>query len=525
MEHRPYRTELTPVSFLRRSARTMPDQTAVVHEDRRYGYAELDQRVNRLASALRSTGLERHDRVAVLCPNTPALLEAHYGVPAAGGVLVAINTRLTSDEIGYILRDSGSKLLLVDHELERLLEPLELSGVDVVRVEDSGSSEDPYEELLAAGSPDPVESWLEDEDEPLSINYTSGTTGSPKGAVYNHRGAYLRALGLALETGLRYGSVHLWTLPMFHCNGWCYPWAVTAMAGRHVCLRKVDPARIWDLLESEGVTHFSGAPTVHISIVNHERAHPLEQSVIVPTGGAPPSPTLLAGMRELNLHPLHLYGLTESYGPHLACTPKPEWDDLPLEQQAALGARQGVAYNPADQLRVVDQQMQDVPADGETVGELVLRGNSIMSSYHDQPELTDEAFKGGWFHSGDLAVLHPDGYVELRDRMKDIIISGGENISTIEVEQAVVRHPAVSDAAVIAVPDEKWGERPKAFVELKPGEDATEDDIIAFSRQHLAGFKRPAYVEFGELPRTSTGKVQKHVLRERERERRDSAVS
>ena len=521
----PFRTELTPVSFLRRSARTLPDNIAVVHEDRRYTYRELEERVDRLASGLRAVGLERQERVAFLCPNIPALLEAHYAVPAAGGVLVAINTRLSSDEVGYILTHSGARFLFVDRELRRMVDPLDLAGVHVVDVEDTGAADDPYERFLAQGSPEPVPSWLEHEDEPISINYTSGTTGTPKGALYTHRGTYLRALGLALETGLGYDAVHLWTLPMFHCNGWCYPWAVSALAGRHVCLRKVDPGRIWDLLEEEGVTHYSAAPTVHVSIVNHPKAHRLDQRVTVPTGGSPPTPTLLGNMQQLNLFPLHLYGLTESSGPHLACTWKPEWDELPIERQAELGARQGQAYNPSDSVRVVDGDMNDVPADGESMGELVLRGNSIMRGYYDQPELTEDAFRGGWFHTGDLGVLHPDGYVELRDRIKDIIISGGENISTVEVERALVRHPAVADVAVIGVPDEKWGERPKAFVELKEGATATEEELIAFSRQHLAGFKRPAYVEFGELPKTSTGKVQKHVLRDRERQRHEAAVT
>jgi fatty-acyl-CoA synthase len=524
MAQAPSRLELSPLNFLRRNAQALGQRPAVVHGERRLNYVELEERCNRLASALRDGGLEHHDRVAILAPNSPALLEAHYGVPLAGGVLVAMNTRLSSDEIEYILKDSGSKTLLVDAELKELVDPIDLGDITTVVIEDTGENDDPYEELLAGGSPEAPESWLEDESEPISINYTSGTTGRAKGATYTHRGAYLRALGAALETRLGYDSVHLWTLPMFHCNGWCLTWAVTAAGGVHVCLRKVEPERIWELFESEGVTHYSGAPTIHMSIVNHDKAHPLEQYVTVPTGGSPPTPALLKQMRELNLHPIHLYGLTETYGPIMGCSWQPQWDELELEDQAQLLSRQGHTYNGADLVRVVDHDMGDVPRDGQTIGEVVMRGNSVMIGYHGNDEKTDEAFRGGWFHSGDLAVWHPDGYVELRDRSKDIIISGGENISSIEVEQTLSEHPSVMEAAVVAMPDEKWGERPKAFVELKSGEDASEDDMISFCREHLARFKCPAAIEFGELPRTSTGKVQKFVLREREWEGREKAI-
>ena len=521
MNDGPSRLELSPLTFLQRSAQALGERTAVVHGERRYDYKTLQERCNRLASGLLDRGLERHDRVAFLCPNTPALLEAHFGVPLAGGVLVAINSRLNSEEIEYILQDSGARLLFVDHELASLTD-----GLDVERIviEDTGGDDDPYEQFLAAGSPDPLESRLDDEDDPIAINYTSGTTGRPKGAVYTHRGAYLRALGVALETDLSYDSVHLWTLPMFHCNGWCLTWGVTAVAATHVCLRKVEPARIWELFESEGVTHYSGAPTIHINIANHDAAHPLEQRVTVPTGGSPPSPTLLSRLRELNLHPIHLYGLTETYGPVMSCSWHPNWDELPLEEQARLLSRQGHTYNGSDLVRVVDENMADVPRDGETVGEVVMRGNSVMARYHNLPEETEKAFKGGWFHSGDLAVWHADGYVDLRDRAKDIIISGGENISSIEVEQALAKHPSVLEVAIVAMPDEKWGERPKAFVELKDGEEVTEEDIVSFCREHLARFKCPAAVEFGELPRTATGKIQKFVLREREWAGREKAI-
>ncbi|HEX3276989.1 MAG TPA: acyl--CoA ligase family protein, partial [Thermoleophilaceae bacterium] len=512
---KPFRLELSPLTFLERNSIALSEKTAVVHGERRYDYAELQRRCNRLASALTDRGLKKHERVAVLCPNSPALLEAHFGIPLARGVLVPMNTRASEEELAYILEDSGARFLFVDASLYPLVEDVEIEGLETVVVQDTGEPDDPYEEFLASGSPDPIESPIRSEDEPISINYTSGTTGKSKGAVYTHRGAYLRALGVALETKLSYDSVHLWTLPMFHCDGWCLTWGVTAAGATHVCLRRVEPERIWQLFEDERVTHYSGAPTIHISIVDHESAHPLEQRVTVATGGSPPSPTLLKKMRELNLHPIHLYGLTETYGPVMGCSWQPQWDELELDEQAKLLARQGHTYNGSDLVRVVDENMDDVPRDAETVGEVIMRGNSILTGYHNKPEETEEAFKGGWFHSGDLAVWHPDGYVELRDRSKDIIISGGENISSIEVEQALSKHPAVSEVAVVAMPDEKWGERPKAFVELKSGQDAGEDEIISFCKENLARFKCPAAVEFCELPRTGTGKIQKYVLRER----------
>jgi fatty-acyl-CoA synthase len=519
------RSELTPVSFLTRSAYVFPDKPAVIHGDRRYTYRELEARANRLASALRQAGLGKHDRVAFLCPNIPAMLEAHYGVPAAGGVLVAINIRLSTDEIGYILTHSGARFVFVDAELEPIIAPLDLSAVRVIRVDDTGRAGDPYEDFLAGGSPAPVESWLESEDEMLAINYTSGTTGRPKGVIYTHRGAYLNAIGEILETAMSWDARYLWTLPMFHCNGWCFTWGVTALAGTHVCLRRVDPGRVWELLESEGITHYNGAPTVQIGIVNHPRAHRLSRPVTVTVAGAPPSPTLLAKLKELNLRPVHVYGLTETYGPHTVCAWHGEWDALPPEEQARLAARQGQGYAVFDLVRVVDDTMTDVPQDAETLGEVVMRGNNVMGGYFEQPDATAEAFRGGWFHSGDIAVWHRDGYIELRDRKKDIIISGGENISTIEVEQCVARHPAVMECAVVAVPDDKWGERPKAFVTLKPGGMATEQEIIEFCKQHIAHFKAPAAVEFGDLPKTSTGKVQKFVLRDKEWKGREKRIN
>ncbi len=511
-----YRTHLTPVSFLRRSAAIYPDKTAVVHGDRRYTYREFEERVNRLASRLRSDGLRKHDRVAFLCPNTPAILEAHFAVPAAGGILVAINTRLNSAEIGYILEHCGARWLFAGTECDALLAALEPSEIKRVRIADTGEPGDPYEDFLAGGVPSPVASWLEDEEETISINYSSGTTGRPKGVMYTYRGVYLNALSQVIEAGMNSDTVYLWSVPMFHCNGWCFPWAVTAVAGTHVCLRRVDAAQMWQLFEEQGVTHYGGAPTVQITLMNHPAARQLERPVTVYIAGAPPSPTLLAQLKARNFHPIHAYGLTETYAPITSCAWHREWDNRSAEEQARLLARQGQGQVTADLVRVVDDSMTDVPRDGRTIGEVVMRGNIVMKGYYNDPEATATAFHGGWFHSGDLGVWHPDGYIELRDRKKDIIISGGENISTIEVEQTIAKHPAVLECAVIAVPDQHWGERPKAFVALKPGQTATEQEIIAFCREHMAHYKCPAAVEFRELPKTSTGKVQKFILREKE---------
>ena len=516
MDEKVYRTELTPVSFLERSALVFPDKTAIVHENRKYTYREFAERVYRLASALRKAGMQKHDRVAFLCPNTPAMLDAHFGVPAAGGILVAINTRLNSQEVAFILKHSGVKYLFVDAELYPTVQPLNLEGMQVVRIDDTGAVDDPYEEFLASGSPEPVKSWLEDEEETISINYTSGTTGNPKGVMYTYRGAYLNALGEVIETGMNSSSVYLWTLPMFHCNGWCFTWAVTAVGGTNVCLRKIDAAQVWELFESKGVTHYNGAPTVQIFLVNHPKAHPLQQQITVTVAGAPPSPTLLGQLKALNIRPIHVYGLTETYGPYTVCEWQSEWNELSDAEQARMLARQGQGYVVAERVRVVDANMHDVPCDAQTMGEAIMRGNNVAKGYYNNPDATKKAFEGGWFHSGDIGVMHPDGYLELRDRAKDVIISGGENISTIEIEQTVARHPAVMECAVVAIPDEIWGEQPKAFVTLKPGQQATEAEIIAFCRERLAHFKCPAAVEFGDLPKTSTGKIQKFVLRDKE---------
>ena len=500
------------MSFLRRSACAYPGKVAVVHGDRRYTYRELEERVNRLSSALILAGLAPGDRVAFLAPNIPPLLEAHFGVPAAGGVLVTINTRLGREEVGYILRHSGARIVFADHELVHLVAN---AGLTVIRIDDTGAPGDPYEDFLASGLPEPCQAPLSDEEQTISINYTSGTTGRPKGVMYTHRGAYLNSLMEALESHLRPESALLWVVPMFHCNGWCFTWAATAMGARHVCLRKADPAMIWDLIDKEGITHYNGAPTVHLGVVTHPAAHRLERGVTVTIGGAPPSPTLLARMVALNFQPVHVYGLTETYAPYTVCEPHEDWAKLADDQRARLLGRQGVHNIVSDPIRVVDAQMNDVPRDGQTMGEVVMRGNNVMKGYFAEPAATARAFAGGWFHSGDVAVMHPDGYIEVRDRMKDIIISGGENISTIEVENTICRHPAVLECAVVAIPDEKWGERPKAFVKLGAGQNVTEREIIDFCRQNLSHFKAPAAVEFTDLPKTSTGKVQKYVLREK----------
>lgn len=511
-----FRTELSPVSFLKRSACLYPDKIAIVHQSRRYTYRQFEDRVRAFGSKLVSLGIKRNDRVAFLTPNIPALLEAHFAVPAAGGILVAINTRLNSEEIGYILEHSGAGIIFADSEFRPLLDNIDMTGRMVIEVRDTGKEDDPYEQFIAEGSKS-FEPYLpEDEEDPISLNYTSGTTGRPKGVIYTHRGAFLNSLAEIIETRLCPESVYLWTLPMFHCNGWCFTWAVTAVGGMHVCLRRTDPGLIWELLRQEKVTHFNGAPTLHINLLNHASAAPMEHPVNVTIAGAPPSPTLLEKIKSYNFKPVHVYGLTETYGPTTICEWHPEWDDLPDEAQAEYRARQGQAYIGSDLVRVVDENMKDVLKDGKTIGEVVMRGNNVMKEYYLQPEATAKATLGGWFHSGDLAVWHPDGYIELRDRLKDIIISGGENISTIEIEQLVVRHPAVLECAVVAIPDEKWGERPKAFVTLKRDASATEDEIIAFCRLHAAHFKCPAAVEFGELPKTSTGKIQKYILREKE---------
>jgi fatty-acyl-CoA synthase len=518
-----FRTELNPVDFLRRAAYVYPDKIAVVDGERRYSYGQLAERSWRLANALRSAGLRKGDRVATLLFNSAPMLEAHFGVPAAGGILVAINNRLAGPEVGYILEHSGARFLLLDAELEPLVASLGLTDVTVIRC-DPGSPDAEYEQVLGSASGEMPDSWLADEEETISVNYTSGTTGQPKGVQYTYRGAYLNAMSEVIVAGMCPESVYLWTLPMFHCNGWCFPWAVTAVGATHVALRAVDPELVWQLIDEEGVTHYNGAPTVQLMIINHPRAHRLEQPVTAMVAASPPSPTLLARMAELNFRIVHVYGLTETYGPITVCPTQEGWQELPVDGRARQLARQGQAYPSADLIRVVDSDMQDIPRDADAMGEVVMRGNNVMSGYFADEAATEKAFRGGWFHSGDLAVWHPDGNIELRDRSKDIIISGGENISSIEVEQTICAHPAVLECAVIGVPHERWGERPKAFVTLNNEASTDTDEIIAFCRERLAHYKCPDAIEFGALPKTSTGKVQKFALREREWRGSDTRV-
>ncbi len=499
-----------------------PERVAIVYGDRRLTYADFAADAQRLARALEASGIAPGDRVAYLLPNVPELLTAHFGLPLAQAVLVAINTRLSGAEVETILRHSGARILVADTQL------LETIAVDpsscpeleeVVGLDDVGREAPfvttPYAELLSRAD-DSTSPWrVDDEERVISINYTSGTTGSPKGVMYTHRGAYLNALAEVVHSHHDTDSVYLWTLPMFHCNGWCTTWGVTGIGGRHVCLRTVDPALIWRLVDEEGVTHFNAAPTVLISLASHPDAHAFPRSMTVTTAGAPPSPTLIAQMTDLGARIVHGYGLTETYGPHTVCEWQSEWQAEPPDRRAALLARQGVAFLGADPIRVVDEEMRDVPRDGETIGEVVMRGNNVMAGYFADPDATAHAFRGGWFHSGDLGVWHPDGYIELRDRAKDIIISGGENISTIEVEQALASHSAVLECAVVAMPHEHWGERPKAFVVLRDGAEADPDELIEHVRGRIARFKAPDEIEFVDaLPKTSTGKVQKFALRE-----------
>ena len=477
----------------------------MVDGERRFTYAELNERVHRQASALRAWGVVPGDRVAVLAPNGAAALEAHFGVPMAGAVLVMLNTRLQAGELAWILNHCEARVVIADPQLAPALPQAVPAITD-------------YEGWLATGE-FPARGMQEpEEDGFIAINYTSGTTGVPKGVMYTHRGAYLNALGEMLEHGLNSSSVYLWTLPMFHCNGWCFPWAVTAGGARHVCLRQVDPQRMVELIRAEGVTHLCGAPVVVSTLTQYCVAQGIrfEGGLKIVTAGAPPPPAVIRAAEEMGASLAHAYGLTETYGPHTICAWHPEWDALPAAERAQLRARQGVAYTVAGtDLRVVDGEMQDVPADGQTMGEVVMRGNNVMLGYYKNPQATEEAFRGGWFHSGDLAVMHADGYIEVRDRKKDIVISGGENISSIEVEKVLAEHPAVLEAAVVAAPDDKWGEVPKAYIGLKPGQTATAEELIQFCRARLAHFKCPKQVEFGALPRTVTGKVRKNELRGR----------
>ncbi|WP_225789031.1 acyl-CoA synthetase [Pseudomonas sp. Marseille-P8916] len=521
---------LTPLSFIERTAAVYGHYPAVIHGALRRDWRQTYERCCRLASALAGRGIGRGDTVAVMLPNIPAMLEAHFAVPMIGAVLNTLNVRLDAEAIAFMLQHGEAKVLITDREFHAVIEaalallehpPLVVDVDDPEYGEGRAVSELDYEALLAEGDPAFAWEWPEDEWQAISLNYTSGTTGNPKGVVYHHRGAYLNALGNQITWAMGHHPVYLWTLPMFHCNGWCYPWTITALAGTHVFLRRVDPQKILTLIREHRVTHLCGAPIVLNALVNMPETdkaaidHPVQAMV---AGAAPPA-KVIGAVEEMGIQLTHTYGLTEVYGPVTVCAWHAEWDDQPLEQRARIKSRQGVRYPTLDGLMVADPQtLQPVPRDGNTLGEIFMRGNTVMKGYLKNPEATAEAFRGGWFHTGDLAVWHADGYVEIKDRLKDIIISGGENISTLEVEDTLYRHPAVLEAAVVARPDEKWGETPCAFVALKPGHGATREvDIIAWCREHLAGFKVPKTVVFGELPKTSTGKIQKYLLRDQAR--------
>ncbi len=526
---------LTPLIFLDRAAEVYPQRLAIVHGELRQDWSRTRERCRRLASGLRARGLASGDVVAALLPNVPAMVEAHFGVPMGGFILNTLNTRLDAEALSYMLVHGGARAVLVDPEFSALALRAVQLAVDqglaaplVVEASDAqfgaagtGSVLD-YEQLLAEGNPSDPGPGVADEWNAIALNYTSGTTGKPKGVVYSHRGAYVNAVSNVMEWDMPRHPVYLWTLPMFHCNGWCFPWTVAARAGVNVCLRKVDARAVFDSIRRERVTHYCGAPIVHGLLVGAaaELKAGIGHKVRAMVAGAAPPAAMIEGMEAMGFDLTHVYGLTEVYGPATVCARQEAWDGKAASERARLNARQGVRYHLQDGATVCDPDtLEPVPADGQTMGEVMFRGNIMMKGYLDNPEATAQAFAGGWFHTGDLAVLDPDGYIKIKDRSKDIIISGGENISSIEIEDVLYRHPAVMLAAVVALPDPKWGETPCAFIELRAGAACTAEEIIAFSRQHLAGFKVPRSVVFGELPKTSTGKIQKFALRERARSR------
>jgi fatty-acyl-CoA synthase len=526
---------LSPVKFLSRSALVYPEKVAVIYGNIRRTYLEFQERVNRLADALIKKGIGKNDKVAFICPNIPPMLEAHYAVPMIGAALVSINIRLTANEVAYIINHSDAKAVFVDTEFSGLIQPV-LSQLEKVRffvnicdVSDLHPLAGPeYESFLETGSPAPVPIAVESERDIATINYTSGTTGLPKGVTYHHRGAYLNAIGEILESHLDTTSVFLWTLPMFHCNGWCFTWAVTALGATHVCLRAVLPDEVFRLIETENISHMCAAPTVLVMMSNYPGAKDLKMNrrLEIMTAGAPPAPQIIENVEAMGANITHTYGLTEVFGPHSVCAWKPEWNGLPGKERAKLKSRQGVPFVTTHYMDVMDPvTMEPVPRDGQTIGEIVMRGNNVMLGYYNDPNATDTAFAGGWFHSGDMAVIHPDGYAQIMDRKKDIIISGGENISTVEIENVIFRHPDVLEVAVISIPDDKWGEVPKAFVVAKEGAHPTAQDIIDFCKQNLARFKAPKVVEFSTLPKTATGKIQKFKLREQAWQGRERRVN